>query len=91
MLRIGIWDLLFGIYEYKYCEQSTTKENSSPQVYDVGGYWQYSDDVCRVDKCFYCKEQPGWLADDNNAESILGFYGCYHHQQYNTSDGVKIF
>ena len=38
----------------------------------MGGNWQYHYDVCRFDKCLYCKKQSDKLDNSGTAKSILG-------------------
>jgi hypothetical protein len=57
----------------------------------VGGDSQYPDDVCRIDQCFYCKEQPGGLEEYSDAENILVFHGSDCAEQFNRADGGTFF
>ena len=44
--------------------QDRGKKNSPPQIYFVGSHRKHHYDVCRINQCIHCKEQPGRLAGD---------------------------
>ena len=57
----------------------------------MGSYREYYDDVCRIDKCVYCKAKPGKLGHAGDAKNILDLYHRDTAEQCNHQLAVRAF